>query len=64
MFEKYGDILSPKEAAEALRISLNSMYKLLHEQQIGFKRLSRKYIIPKKCLVDYVQSARYSVSDQ
>ena len=31
MFEDYPDILSPEEAAEALRIGENAIYKLLNE---------------------------------
>ena len=30
MFEEYADILSPSEAAEALRIGENALYELLN----------------------------------
>ena len=34
MFEDYPDILSPEEAAEALRIGENAIYKLLNEGKL------------------------------
>ena len=54
--------MSPAEAASALGISKGSVYKLLRSHQLGCRRIGRKIIIPKVCLVDFVQSARYTVS--
>ena len=34
MFEDYPDILSPEEAAEALRIGENAIYELLNEGKL------------------------------
>ena len=53
MFKDYPDILTPKEAAKALGISQTSFYP----------RIGRKIIIPKLCLIDFVQSARYTVAN-
>ena len=61
MFKDYPDILTPSEAASALGISKGSIYKLLRSRQLGCRRIGRKIIIPKVCLVDFAQSARYSV---
>lgn len=62
MFRDYPDILTPAQAAEALHIGRNSVYALLRSHQLGHRRIGRKYIIPKACLIDYVKSARYTVS--
>ena len=63
MFKDYPDIMTPAEAAAALGISKGSIYKLLRSHQLGCRRIGRKIIIPKVCLVDFVQSARYTVSN-
>lgn len=63
MFKEYPDILTPKEAACALGISQASVYKLVRQQTLGYRRVGRKIIIPKLCLIDFVQSARYTVAN-
>lgn len=63
MFKEYPDILTPKSAAKALGISEASVYKLVRQRSLGCRRIGRKIIIPKVCLVDFVQSARYTVSN-
>ncbi len=63
MFKEYPDILTPKEAACALGISQASVYKLVRQQALGYRRVGRKIIIPKLCLIDFVQSARYTVAN-
>ena len=63
MFKEYPDILTPKEAACALGISQASVYKLVRQQALGYRRVGRKIIIPKLCLIDFVQSARYPVAN-
>jgi excisionase family DNA binding protein len=61
MFNEYPDIMNVEQVAEALRIGRNSAYKLVKEKVIGSKRIGRKYLVPKSCVIDYVQSARYTV---
>ena len=46
MFKGYPDILTPKEAACALGISQASVYKLVRQQALGYRRVGRKIIIP------------------
>lgn len=60
MFKEYPDILTVSQLAQALGISRNTAYNLIKKQAIGSKRIGRKIIIPKVCLVDYALSARYS----
>ena len=61
MFKEYPDILSPKQAAEALGICVNSVYQLIKAHTIGCKRVGRKILIPKICLINYVRSSMYTV---
>lgn len=62
MFNEYPDILTPADVAKALGVGKNTAYKLIRERTIGSKRIGTKIIVPKVCLIDYVQSARYLVS--
>jgi len=61
MFQQYPDILTVQQVADALRISKASVYRLIHDKQLGCKHIGRKIIVPKVCLMDYVKSARYTV---
>ena len=62
MLRDYPDVLTPEQGAEALGMSRKSVYRLLRERTIGSKRIGTKYLIPKRCLVDYLESARYAVA--
>ena len=62
MFKEYPDILTVSQAAQALGIGRNTVYQLVHTHQVGCKRIGTKIIIPKACLIDFVMSARYTVS--
>ena len=62
MFKEYPDILTVSQAAQALGIGRNTVYQLVHTHQVGCKRIVTKIIIPKACLIDFVMSARYTVS--
>lgn len=64
MFSQYPDIMSVAEAAEALRICESSIYRMVKERTIGHRKVGRKILIPKVCLIDYVTSARYLVSKE
>ncbi len=61
MFKEYPDILTPKQAAVALGVCVNSIYQLVNTHTIGCKRIGRKILIPKICLINYVRSSMYTV---
>ena len=63
MFREYPDVMPPAEASHALGIGKASVYRLIREKRLGCKRIGRKIIIPKPCLVDFIQSARYTVTN-
>ena len=56
-------MMTPAEVARALGIGKASVYRLIHEKRLGCKYIGRKMLIPKACLVDFVQSARYTVAN-
>jgi len=64
MFREYPEIMTVKHLAKALGIGKNTAYTLVHSGVIGSKRIGRKIIIPKSCVIDYVQSARYNADDR
>lgn len=62
MFNQYPDILTVQQVAEALRIGKSAAYKLVNKRTIGSVRIGKKIRVPKACLIEYVQSARYNIS--
>ena len=54
MFEEYADILSPGEAAEALRIGENALYELLNSGKLKAYKKGRNWLIPRDAVRQYV----------
>ncbi len=54
MFEEYADILSPSEAAEALRIGENALYELLNTGKLKAYKNGRNWLIPRDAVRAYV----------
>lgn len=61
MLNGYRDVLSVSELAEILGISKTSAYRLVNDGTIGCRRVGKKILIPKVCVTDYLNSARYCV---
>ena len=57
MFEDYPDVLSAEEAAEALRIRENAIYRLLNEGRLKAFKNGRTWKIPREALRSYVLEA-------
>lgn len=62
MFNQYPDVMTVPQVAEALRIGRGAAYKLVNGKTIGSVRIGKKIRVPKQCLIEYVQSARYNIS--
>lgn len=60
MFEDYPDVLTVSQASKALGICNASTYRLVHSDTLGACRVGRKILVPKVCLIDYVNTARYT----
>ena len=61
MLHNYPDVLTVKQVAEALGIGINKAYELIKLHIIGSKRIGCRIIVPKACLIDYIESARFTV---
>lgn len=61
MLKEVPDVLTPEQTAKILNISKNSVYRLIREHLLGCKRIGRKIIIPKVCLIAYLRSALHTV---
>ena len=55
MFDDYPDILSAEEAAEALRVRENAIYRLLNEGKLKACKNGRTWRIPKDALKEYIK---------
>ena len=55
MLESYNDVLTVQELTKILPIGRNSVYNLLKENRIKHIRVGNKIIIPKQCVIDFLQ---------
>lgn len=58
--KNYPDVMNVAQLAEALNIGRNSAYELLRLGEIAHRKIGRKYLIPKRCVIDYLNAARYN----
>lgn len=61
MFKKYPDILTIPQVAEALGIGKKAVYALVNKHIIPALHVGNKFLIPKKGLEDYIETARNNV---
>ncbi len=57
MFQSYPDILTVSQVCEALSLGKNTVYKMLADGIVKSVRVGTKYLIPKICLVEYVNNS-------
>lgn len=62
MLNDYPDVLTVAQVAEILGIGKNAAYCLIKNRSIGCRRVGRSIRIPKVCVIDYLNSARYTIS--
>ncbi len=60
MLKEYRDVLKVKDLCEILGLSKNMVYNLLKSNTIRSLKTGRKYLIPKQCVIDYLESAQYT----
>ena len=54
IFAEYDEILSIEDVMEILHIGKNSVYSLLKSNEIRNIRVGKRYIIPKKSIIDFL----------
>ena len=52
MFSKYGDIVTVEEVMEMLQVGRVTVYEMLKSGKIRSLRIGKKYVIPKKSVVE------------
>ncbi len=60
MLKDYPDVLQVKDVVSILRVGKNAVYRLLASGEIASLRIGKKYIIPKNCILDYLERERYT----
>lgn len=61
MFKEYPDILTVRQAAEALGVGVKLVYALVNHEKLGALRMGRTIKVPKFCLEEYIKTARNNV---
>ncbi len=59
MLNDYPDVLTVKDVMVILRMGKNTVYRLLKNGDIRCRQIGNKYLIPKRCVMDYLNSIRY-----
>lgn len=56
MLSDYPDILTTDEVCQLLKVSKNTIYKLIHSGQLKAKKVMRHYRIPKSELLNFMNA--------
>jgi len=62
VLNNYKDVMNVSEMAAVLRIGKNNAYKLLHDGIIPSRKIGRKYLIPKRSVIAYLNNICYNCS--
>lgn len=54
MLSEYPDILTTEEVCKLLKVSKNTIYKLIHSGQLKARKVTRHYRIPKSELLHFI----------
>lgn len=58
MFKQYPDVMTVNQVMKALKIGKNTVYRLISENKLNCIRIGRKYIVPKKFVIDFINTCR------
>ena len=56
--ENYSDFLTPQDIQKILKLSRNTVYKLVESGTIKSFKVGRHYRIPKSCLLDFINGSQ------
>lgn len=62
MLKDYPDVLTVAQVAEVLGVCEKTVYRLVRSKAIGSRRIGRIIKVPRVCVSDYLNGARYTVS--
>lgn len=57
IFKDYPDVVTPEDIQNMLHIGRNRVYELLKTNTIKSIKVGKKYIIPKKSVINFLQLA-------
>jgi excisionase family DNA binding protein len=57
IFKDYPDVVTPEDVQNMLHIGRNRVYELLKTNAIKSIKVGKKYIIPKKSVINFLQLA-------
>lgn len=63
LFENYSDVVSVEDTMHMLRLGKSSVYGLLKTHQLRHVRVGRKYLIPKRAVIEFVNGICYNKQD-
>lgn len=58
LFKDYDEVLSIEEVHKILKLSKNTIYKLIAKGDIKTIKIGNKHIVPKQNLIDYLYPNR------
>lgn len=58
LFKDYDEVLSIEEVHQILKLSKNTIYKLIAKGDINTIKIGNKHIVPKQNLIDYLYPNR------
>ena len=61
MFTNYPDVVSIEQVMQMLNLGKSTVYHLLKSRQIIHVRVGRKYVIPKKSVIDFLTGLCHNV---
>ena len=54
LFNTYPDVVSIDEIQQMLRIGKNTVYELLKTEKLKSIKVGKKYVVPKKFVIDFL----------
>ena len=54
LFSTYPDVVSIDEIQQMLRIGKNAVYELLKTEKLKSIKVGKKYVVPKKFVIDFL----------
>lgn len=57
IFSEYNDVVTVDDIMQMLKIGKNTVYDLLRNKKIKSIQLGKKYIIPKRSIIEFLNTA-------
>ena len=54
LFREYGDVVTVDDVMKMLHIGKSNVYKLLRDNSIKSVKVGKRFIIPKRSVIDFV----------